>query len=181
MVYSIKNHHWGYKPQINKKNNLKIISISFDNSKQGIVKHRYRQIPLMFYCLVNRLGYIEGFVQDRSNSIANALEPLQSHTRPSIWPTHVQVILCFYPHNTHCQFNMFYHWLYTYPPQFKWRDWNRKGFIYPCGYQNYKYQFTHGSQHDTQWNICAYYYIYLSNKQKNRVMWLVRVQGTDLI
>ena len=86
----------------------------------------------MVYCLVNRLGYIEGFVQDRSNSIANALEPLQSRTRPSIWPTHVQVILCFYPHNTHCQFNMFCHWLYTYPPQFKWRDWNRKGFIYPC-------------------------------------------------
>ena len=70
----------------------------------------------MVYCLVNRLGYIEGFVQDRSNSIANALEPLQSRTRPSIWPTHVQVILCFYPHNTHCQFNMFCHWLYTYPP-----------------------------------------------------------------
>ena len=101
----------------------------------------------MVYCLVNRLGYIEGLVQDRSNSIANALEPLQSRTKPSIWPTHVQVILCFYPHNTHCQFNMFCHWLYTYPPQFKWRDWNRKGFIYPCGYQNYKYQFTHGSQH----------------------------------
>ena len=61
----------------------------------------------MVYCLVNRLGYIEGLVQDRSNSIANALEPLQSRTKPSIWPTHGQVIMCSYPHNAHCHFNIF--------------------------------------------------------------------------
>ena len=76
----------------------------------------------------------------------------------------VKSFCVFYPHNTRCQFNMLCHWLYTDPPQFKWKDWNRKWFIYPYGYQNYKYQFTHGSPHDTQWNICAYYYIYLINK-----------------
>ena len=116
----------------------------------------------MVYCLVNRLGYIEGLVQDRSNSIANALEPLQSRTKPSIWPTHGQVILCFYPHNTHCQFNMFCHWLYTYPPQFKWRDWNRKGFIYPCGYQNYKYQYTRKSAWHTMEYMCILLHLFLS-------------------
>ena len=29
----------------------------------------------------------------------------------------VEVILCFYPLNAGCQFNVFCHWLYTYPPQ----------------------------------------------------------------
>ena len=32
-----------------------------------------------------RIGYFDGFMQDCSNSIANALELLQSCTKPSIW------------------------------------------------------------------------------------------------
>ena len=77
----------------------------------------------------------------------------------------------FYPHNIRCQFNMFCHWLYTDTPQFKWRDWNHKGFIYPYGHQNYKYQFTQGNQHDTQMEyMCILLHLF---EQFSVVWWVI--------
>ena len=42
-------------------------------------------LPYIRACDTLHKGYIDGLVQDCSNSIANALELLQSCTKPSIW------------------------------------------------------------------------------------------------
>ena len=135
----------------------------------------------MVYCLVNRLGYIEGFVQDGSNSIANAMEPLQSRARPLIWPTNVKSF-CVFIHIIPIVSSICFVTDYTLIPHNSNEGTETaKGLYIPVVIKitninlHTEVSMTHNG------NICAYYYIYLSNKQKNRVMWLVMVQGTDLI
>ena len=44
-------------------------------------------------CFTSTAIYIDGFVQDWSNSIANALELLQSCTKPSTWYLHSSLMI----------------------------------------------------------------------------------------
>ena len=63
-----------------------LVSINFENCNVSVFNHWY-------YAQHRQKKYINGLAQDCSNSIANALELLQSCAEPSIYTT--QTLLCF--------------------------------------------------------------------------------------
>ena len=58
------------------------------------------------------------------------------------------------------------------PPQFKLRDWNHKGFIYPYNCYQLQNINTHIAvmQYVTHWNFYAYYYICLGKENKRKTL-----------
>ena len=59
-----------------------LLSILGSSDPECVQEHMIK-VSGMLYITVQ--SYIDGLVQDRSNSIANALELLQSCTKPSTW------------------------------------------------------------------------------------------------